>query len=562
MRQKAGPPRGHWRATPHDAQYLAHCALTPCRIVILSAPRRHLVSLPPPTAFLLLAGAMLSALESAMTVRRPSLFRHLLPLLALGAFAVPGHAETTGTLDTNFSGDGVLLDAWGATSLNATAIALVTPSSTTSNVWVAGLDVNASIRHLVLRRFDHSGNNILNGSGFLAAPSGYTLASPTSGSVAMVLQSGKPVLACLANNGSNNVILLARFTANGDIDGDGVLDGTLTTDGLAAVSLPYEVQSVSGLAIDGNGRFVVVGQAQNSGATANIFTIASINTDGSLYTSFGSGGILQPSLTSGSTMSSAATGVTIDADGKIVTCGWAQAVVNSTVYQAMAVTRCSTTGVLDTTFSSGGMYVKALGLTDAVAKALVVQTDGKIAVAGSAVNSDSVTSAAVLRLTTAGLLDTSFSDDGYLLTAFGTSSYATAIAQYPDARLVISGYAKTSTTDGFLLARYSTGGTLDTSVGSSGIAAFNTGSTSIQQPANGLALVGSTYAYLTGTGISGSTPTFTTLRLNFTATSDSGSTPDNSGSPYINTSCGLGSGIALGGLLALGILLRLRLRRR
>src|SRR4029079_14218024 len=107
----------------------------------------------------------------------------------------------------------------------------------------------------------------------------------------------------------------------------------------------------------------------------------------------------------------------------------------------LAVARYTADGVLDVTFSDDGFATFDLfGSTDSGYR-LVVQTDGKIVVAGSSLVS-SLTNLMVARLNADGTLDTTFSDDGVFVSTFGTgSTIVNGLAIQSDGRIVVGGYA-------------------------------------------------------------------------------------------------------------------------
>ena len=104
---------------------------------------------------------------------------------------------------------------------------------------------------------------------------------------------------------------------------------------------------------------------------------------------------------------------------------------------------------------------------------MVVQPDGKPVVVGY--QSDSYPDGndfLVMRYNTNGTLDTSFSGDGIQVTDFsGFYDGASAVALQPDGKIVVGGHASTATgtsdTD-HAVARYNADGSLDTSFGVGG----------------------------------------------------------------------------------------------
>src|SRR5688572_15378133 len=77
-------------------------------------------------------------------------------------------------------------------------------------------------------------------------------------------------------------------------------------------------------------------------------------------------------------------------------------------------------GGLDPTFGVGGKVMTAVGSADGVANAMVMQSDGKLVVAGYSTN-DNNKDFAVVRYNDDGSLDTAFNSTGKVTTDFGGS---------------------------------------------------------------------------------------------------------------------------------------------
>jgi uncharacterized delta-60 repeat protein len=129
--------------------------------------------------------------------------------------------------------------------------------------------------------------------------------------------------------------------------------------------------------------------------------------------------------------------------------------------------------MLDPTFGDGGVvYINADPTLNSYAQAVVVQPDGKVVLAGT-ISKTAERRFALIRLTVTGSLDTGFGDAGIVSTAFpsGKGGIATAVALTADGRILAGGnvYVDATSTD-FAIARYSPGGTLDTTFGDGGVA--------------------------------------------------------------------------------------------
>ena len=142
--------------------------------------------------------------------------------------------------------------------------------------------------------------------------------------------------------------------------------------------------------------------------------------------------------------------VAIDQNGKIVVAGFARVSGNSD----FAVARFNSDGTPDTTFSTDGMLTKDFAGSSDGATAVVIDGDGKIVVAGVARVSGN-RDFAVVRFNSDGTPDTTFSTDGMLTKDFdGSSDGANAVAIDQNNKIVVAGRASVSGNSDFAVARF------------------------------------------------------------------------------------------------------------
>jgi uncharacterized delta-60 repeat protein len=267
----------------------------------------------------------------------------------------------------------------------------------------------------------------------------------------------KVVLAGTANGYTNSSApLLARLNA------DGTPDASFSGDGIATLPGTTAVGGFSQVIQQPDGKLVAIGTASVSGN--NRLLLARFNPDGSLDANFAAGGVYV-----GSSPGEIGTTVTLDANDKIVVAG---STPGTNYGSQFLFARFNTDGSLDTSFNSTGEVVVNLGLTDAQAQSVIVQTDGKIVAAGHTSTSSGNFSFVVVRVNADGALDTGFNGTGVARTAPPNTSFQGIgqIAELPDGRLVAGGtcgvggsYMSTPT-----LLRYNADGTLDTSLAGTG----------------------------------------------------------------------------------------------
>ncbi len=127
-------------------------------------------------------------------------------------------------------------------------------------------------------------------------------------------------------------------------------------------------------------------------------------------------------------------------------------------------------GSLDLSFSTDGILTTPIGLDEDYARGVAIQTDGKIVVAGYAFN-DELDVIAITRYNTDGSLDNTFDSDGIVTTLVGEEgSRAHAVVIQSDGKIVVAGYYSNGTDQDFFVARYNTNGSLDTTFDTDGIA--------------------------------------------------------------------------------------------
>src|SRR6476659_154052 len=221
----------------------------------------------------------------------------------------------------------------------------------------------------------------------------------------------------------------------------GDLDPTFSGDGKQTTDFGFGSGSAEATVRQPDGKIVVAGSTPGGDYR---FALARYNPDGSLDTSFSSDGKQTTDLGG----FDQANGVALQADGKIV-------VVGFTGGGDFALARYNSNGSLDTSFSGDGMQTTDFGGNDQ-AKAVAVQGDGKIVVAGNG-----GPGGAVARYNPNGSLDTSFSGDGKQTTNFLSAS---GIALQGDGKIAVVG----SSGNDFGLARYNANGSLDTSFSGDG----------------------------------------------------------------------------------------------
>jgi uncharacterized delta-60 repeat protein len=157
--------------------------------------------------------------------------------------------------------------------------------------------------------------------------------------------------------------------------------------------------------------------------------------------------------------------VIVQSDGKIIACGMT---TSSGGAQAFGLVRYLSDGSPDSSFNSTGKVITNISTGLDIARAIIIQSDGKYIVGGQS-NDGSGSDLTLVRYNTNGSLDTGFDTDGIVTTDIaGNGDYIRAIALQPDGKIVAAGYSDNGTSNDIVLARYNSDGTLDNGFGTSG----------------------------------------------------------------------------------------------
>lgn len=239
-----------------------------------------------------------------------------------------------------------------------------------------------------------------------------------------------------------------RYNANGSLDSGFNGSGQVITDAGGSDN------RANAIAMQGDGKIVLAGTCAQS------FCAVRYNADGSLDTTFNvTGKVVTPNTGD-------ANALTVQADGKIVLAGSCRNVSGS------CVARYNANGTLDTGFNGTGTLAGvAIGYVQAVA----IQADGKIVLAGGCVGF------CAARLHANGSVDSGFNGTGVSASNLSAGvNGARALAIQADGRMLLAGFCRdASNRDDFCVLRYNTDGSLDSSFNASNISLRGTAVTPV-----------------------------------------------------------------------------------
>ncbi len=257
---------------------------------------------------------------------------------------------------------------------------------------------------------------------------------------------------------------LVRYNRDGSLD---------TTFGNAGVNTPSigtrNWDSGQSVAVQADGKILVAGSADTGVIGSNSdFALVRYDSNGNLDTTFSEDGKQTTNIGGSSSTWDEGYSVLAQSDGKILVAGL------TGPSEEIAVVRYLEDGSLDTTFSTNGIQTTGVTANDVKTCSVMLQTDGKILVAGTSTNyaRGAFNEFALVRLNSDGSFDTTFSEDGKLTTAIGSTSdnYGQCIALQSDGKIVVAGFMVTGTFSysDFVLLRYNTDGSLDTTFNGNG----------------------------------------------------------------------------------------------
>jgi uncharacterized delta-60 repeat protein len=368
-----------------------------------------------------------------------------------------------GTLDARFGMGGVVTAPLSTDEkLGDSAESLALQED--GKIVVGGRFWNGSCYDLVLLRFNSEGTLDssfgVNGKVVPGSPiPGEIPAWPSCGyeePIALRVQKDGKILVAGKSSESGPLI---RLNPDGSSDaGFGSAEKMWTRFGAGAAP-------ASALALQADGKIVVVGRSPSSGALAGEFALLRYNTDGGLDRSFGAQGIV---TTHTGNAGSAASDVAIQSDSKVVVVGASCEDRDKTREMSIVTLRYTADGSLDTGFGIGGKVVTPILSVERPTYGqfacgshtrVILQPDGKIVVISSLEGRF-----ALFRYTADGNVDTGFGKDGKATTQIGAAGdTASTLALQPDGKLVVAGSCSNRRHTNIALVRYDSEGRLDSS---------------------------------------------------------------------------------------------------
>jgi uncharacterized delta-60 repeat protein len=374
-----------------------------------------------------------------------------------GGFALARY-NTDGSLDTTFDTDGLVITSFPGGSAFAADLVLQPDGKLVAAGTRRDNAAFQSVFALARYNTDGSLDASFDSDGRATIDIANTTAEEGHG---VALQADGRLV--VVGNG-NSVFAVARVNANGSPD------NAFDTDGQAFTDFGESFEQANAVAIQTDGRIVVVGETATSLVDDDNIALARYNTDGSPDNTFDGDGKVTTDLG----LIDSAQDVVIQPDGRIIAAGRAGTFASGTFF---ALTRYNTNGALDTSFDGDGKVLTDVsgGRFNLGGRGVALYADGRIVVAGGE-NSSGQLDFGVVRYNPTGAPDTAFDGDGKAITDFPLNEETISdMAVQPDGKIVAAGRMNPrliildAQDFNFLLARYNPDGSLDTSFGAGGL---------------------------------------------------------------------------------------------
>ncbi len=263
------------------------------------------------------------------------------------------------------------------------------------------------------------------------------------------------------------------------LEADGSVDATFGDGGFTTIDVAGGDDAVRDIAVQTDGAVVLAGNSHNGlGCDA---LLVRLETDGSLDTSFGNGGIQTFAI---GPFDDRLAGVVIQDNGFIVAAGFSWSATDAD----FVVLRTDATGQLDAAFGTDGVVILPIGPGDDTATALTLRPDGGILVGGATTVSDTDTDLALAAFLPDGGLDAGFGSDGIQTVDIAGASRDElhTLALQPDGRILVAGNTSLDGETAVVVARHETNGSLDTDYGIDGVQLLHLGADGHPESANAI----------------------------------------------------------------------------
>ena len=294
--------------------------------------------------------------------------------------------NTDGSLDNSFGTGGKVITAFGSEDAYANSVAIQKDGKIiTVGVSPSTFGINVTNHVFTLVRYNPDGtlDSDFGANGIITKRINILYSEATS---IEIQEDGKIIAGGLSGTGGH-VFALVRLNPDGKSDTTFSNDGLVTTSvgKIEGQTLNSSISAINSVSIQNDGKIIACGYCTNDvngGTIAKDFALVRYNTDGSLDSTFGEGGIV---ITSLGDLDDVAYSVKVQEDGKIIAGGY----TDSGNDKDFSIVRYNNDGIIDSTFGINGIEINNIGASNNFIKSIVLQKDGNIIAAGYSANNDS-----------------------------------------------------------------------------------------------------------------------------------------------------------------------------
>ncbi len=262
---------------------------------------------------------------------------------------------------------------------------------------------------------------------------------------------GKIVAAGSSRIGNVECFTLIRYNS------DGGIDRSFGLNGIVAYQVGLSNSNITAIVIQPDGKIVVGGISRMTNVSIPKLTLARFTSDGHFDPTFDQDGIVTP--TNNWAFFGLKIFVALQPDNKIIAGG-------QTAGSVHAIFRYNTDGSPDSTFDTNGNVITSLQTIGYELRGLTLQADGKILTTG--VCGYFQPQNAMLRYNSTGEIDTTFGTGGMIFFPFQPQSQPVAVAERPDGKMVVA-VSKYYNPPSVWLFGFNPDGSVDTDFGNNGI---------------------------------------------------------------------------------------------
>ncbi|MCI5196213.1 MAG: hypothetical protein D3919_08280 [Candidatus Electrothrix sp. AW5] len=237
------------------------------------------------------------------------------------------------------------------------------------------------------------------------------------------------------------------------------LDAGFGDNGKVAVNLGSYGDQANAVLVQPDNKILVGG---STSSTADLdFMLFRLLADGSLDSKFNIDGMVSTAVGSNDDEVFA---LALQQDNKILAAGYSSTNGN----RDFALARYNSDGSLDRDFGLEGLVVTAVSDSDDEITGIAVQDDGKILLTGTALGNEGRV-VVLSRYQQNGSPDTTFADEGFMLSAVGTDARAESLLLTDEGGIRIAGTYQEGEHTALMVLGYNADGYLDTSFGYEGV---------------------------------------------------------------------------------------------